>query len=550
MNMNLRILFGIVVASAVIMPGLMASSNASVLSSAYAYADCKAAFATGYASYASSLGGNLSVIGKDGAAFGSDASELGSIASSGNSSAFYLYLHNKFDPELNSLSYNITSSVRLSGINSTDMAKLRAYYNTSLAAYDACAANATESFGTRILLRYNESISEMLGTASSLSSKGINTTNLTALVQGAKTEIITPLASGLASAKNLSEAKAVVSEYCLFNGCDNGTNMHLAARFTLKKLKLELAYLESKSNSSSSNTGFSEAESNLTFASQVLASVGTSAYSGNQSAEIWSSLNRASARMRFGETREAAEAKIQEIEQNLHAYYGISESLAARGLNTTQINYTLASAESEVIGPLSAMVNASANASQMRSAFESYCISNGCPDGMNFHIDARLESEALNATFARYVSRANASAINQSLIASFHNYYSAAESDIADAGTSQIQANESEAISAYLKNASDYLIKIQREHEGRHIHSNESATAVQHENESASATGSASSVGPSAVTTKGGSQSTEEQNTSVSSNSNVEVNASAVGIRGSTSITVDGGAKSSARNGS
>ncbi len=548
--MNFRVLFGIAIVSAVMVPGLMASSNASVLSSAYAYADCKAVFATGYASYAASLGGNLSTIGKEGAFLGSDASELGSIASSGNSSAFSAYLHGSFDPELNSLSHNLTSTVRSSDLNATEMAKLRAYYNSSLTAYAACASNATEAFGSRILLRYNKSISEMSDTISALNSKGINTTNLTVLVQGAKTEIIAPLSSGLASAKNLSQAKTVVSEYCLFNGCANGTNMHLAARFTLEKLTLELSYLESKSNSSSTNTGFAEASSNLTIASQVLASVGTAAYSGNQSAEIWSSLNRASARMRFGETREAAEVKISEIDQNLHAYHGIEESLAARGLNTTQINSTLAGAESEVIGPLSATVNASANASQIRSAFGSYCISDGCPDGINFHITTRLEAEAINATFARYISRANLSAINQSLITSFHNYYSTAESEIADAGTSQIQANETVAISAYLKNASNDLTRIQHEHEGRDTHTNESATAVKHENESATNQGNASAVGPSAVAHSSARQNTEGQNASISSNSNIGVNTSVVGTGGSSSISVDGEAKTSAHNGS
>ncbi len=435
-----------------------AVTNQTLLSSALQYAECKANVTVEFIGQITSTVPKLSSLSVYVSGIQSDETALSSLASSGNVTSFRAYLSGTFDPELNGAAKNISVQLRDANLSANTTAQLRASYNADISTYQNCSSNKAERFAANKVAFFNESISNYQQEANKLASNGVDTSALNSLLQNATIQIVTPLVTALGQAHNASQIYADLAEYCLFDGCKNGTNFHLAAHFGYLKLTAEVTYLESDKNVS--NSTLVNAQADLNNASTILAAVGTKAYVGGQGKEIFSNLTAAAKAMRQPVQQDAF-AKLKGQAQNVISKYkqvigGYQAKVAASSTicNKSSLNQTLSQANMQIIVPLQNALNSSKNASQLYNAFKSYCLADNCPNGTNFHLGTTLQLEQAQAYFACLSARANASKyviVNQTELSLVKGYLSNASASMNASGHGQFGPGEMNRLSIDLK---------------------------------------------------------------------------------------------------
>src|SRR5271157_3877610 len=228
------------------------TANQTYLAAAAQYAQCKTNFTSAFIGQVTSAVPRLSGLGQYSAALQSDTSRLSSIAATGNVASFRSYLSGTYDPELNAISGNVSAQMRAANLSRNQTSQLRLLYNGTLATYASCRIDSIRDSASRKLDLFNDSIADYQKEANVLSQQGVNVSALDLLLQNAKSQIATPLAAAVGLASNASQISAALNRYCLFDGCRNGTNFHLAAHFELDRLTAEAGYLETGRTISSS----------------------------------------------------------------------------------------------------------------------------------------------------------------------------------------------------------------------------------------------------------------------------------------------------------
>ena len=97
-----------------------------------------------------------------------------------------------------------------------------------------------------VLDYYNATLDGYESRAQNLTGRGINASNLLSLVGSARLQIVAPLKNGVNSASNSSQLRMMLYQYCLYDGCVNGTNFHMAAKFEAMRMADLLAAMAPK----------------------------------------------------------------------------------------------------------------------------------------------------------------------------------------------------------------------------------------------------------------------------------------------------------------
>jgi hypothetical protein len=124
-----------------------------------------------------------------------------------------------------------------------------------------------------------------------LSAKGIDVSSLNKIISDATAQIITPLQNAVSSANDATSINNAIKGYCLFDGCANGINFHLAAKFEIAKL--QIAFNKINSNQNVSQTSITQLQTDITTASGILTQVGTGQYSQDQNTGLWNAIKDA-----------------------------------------------------------------------------------------------------------------------------------------------------------------------------------------------------------------------------------------------------------------
>ncbi len=273
------------------------AQNQTILTAAYQYADCKTNFAVGLMNDVINASPSLETqLNASIAALNRDTDKLYTFANAGNLKQFQSYLTETYDPELANVSGTLSSDYKTANFPSNTLAALRSDYNASMAVYNDCALNATKSYGNAKVAIYESYIAEyqnVTNTYGSLASKyGIDYSSLTAIVDNATPQVITPLQNGISGAKNASQVKAVLGEYCMLNDCPNGYNYHLDARLYTQALTIAYNKLQSVNIGGIINsTQMNELNSNIQNATLTVNSAGSNTYSSSQENSLFANLN-------------------------------------------------------------------------------------------------------------------------------------------------------------------------------------------------------------------------------------------------------------------
>ena len=450
------------------------TANQTFLVAAAQYAQCKTNFTVSYIGKVTAAVPGLSGLGQYSTALQTATSQLSSLAGRGNVTQFRTYLSGNYDQELNLISKNFTAQIRAANLSRSQTSQLRQQYNSTFATYTACRLNSVKNVAMKELALFNSSISEYQNEASSLSQQGLNTSAMNLLLQGAKAQIIAPLASAVSQATNASQISAALNKYCLFDACRNGTNFHLAAHFELQKFTAELNYLEAKGNVSSSS--LAPAQTYLNAATSLLQAVGTAAYTNGQGNAIFANLTSASKAMQqarqqqaFAKAKLSATSVISSYANAISSYRASIAQLAAKGIPTGGLNQTLSNATSAIIVPLQNALNSSANVTQLYNAFKTKCIENGCANGTNFNLGAKLKLGEAQAELTYLANKASASAnviVNATALSTAQGYVANASALIGSANGMQLTNGliskitaESNGFTVAIKNAYTVVAK-------------------------------------------------------------------------------------------
>jgi hypothetical protein len=440
------------------------NANQTLLQSAYVNAACKTNFTTAFIGHVTTVVPSLGSLGQYSALLRGDASRLSALAAAGNITAYKNYVSGTYDPDLNRIAKNVSSAIRAANLTANTIATLRQNYNATLSSYKSCNLQSAKEYALQKLNMFNNSIRNYQEQASDLSSKGLDAGSLDLLLQNAQSQIVSPFENAINTATNASQIYAAINSYCLFDGCRNGTNFHLAAHFSLQSLSAQEDYLELNKNISTAS--LAPADTDLNNASSLLQTVGIKAYAKSQGDNIFDNLSAASKAMQQARKQDTFEKLKQAAEKELSNYQGLIANYRAvlaklpSGVDTTQLNLTIAQAETQILDPLQAALNSSTNATQLYAVFQSYCLENNCRNGTNYHLAAKLKLGQAQAYLAYLELKANASSyvmINQTALASAESAISGASSLISSTGPAQYSQSQTMQLAGYLSNFTSAL---------------------------------------------------------------------------------------------
>ena len=247
--------FLVYIVSAQPSPPPAGADKTALLDSALTDMKCKVTFETDFMnaikskfpSLSSSLDSAIS-------ALQSDVPQLTNYANQKDVMNYSIYVQEVFTPHLMNAA-NAQKTV-LEGVKDSDIEKeeakaamqsLKSTFESLQAAQDSCFD--TREHANMMIRYYNNSLNMYQARAKNMSDRNIGSSYLDNLVSNARLQILNPLQSGVKSATTSSQIRELLGKYCLFDGCLNGTNFHMAARYENTRLKILLEVLSSEAAS-------------------------------------------------------------------------------------------------------------------------------------------------------------------------------------------------------------------------------------------------------------------------------------------------------------
>jgi hypothetical protein len=156
---------------------------------------------------------------------------------------------------------------------------------------ESCFDN--ENYANLVLDHYSNSLDHYQSRAQNLTERGINASNLLGLVDDAQSKILIPMQEDVDSAANSSQFRMTFNKYCLYDGCGNGTNFHMAAKFETMRLNDLLAAMSPKAAEAGLGGNVSDAKASLNSAKTEIDSWEANDASPDQLKVAWTSINSA-----------------------------------------------------------------------------------------------------------------------------------------------------------------------------------------------------------------------------------------------------------------
>ncbi len=227
----------------------------------------------------------------------SDEQELQALAAAGNATAFRDFMKSSFDPDMLSASDAVRSwrkdSDDYHNLSNSSKASLKAGYDQLRASEESCDFQALKEYANDRIESYNDALTAYGTQVSKLDGKGVGTSDLSSLISGARSQVVDPLQSAVSGATNASQLRQALGEYCLYNGCRNGTSFHMGARFASDKLGDILVRIQPLAQSAGLGDNVTAAQTVLSSVQSELSSIGTSEYAQGQADQVWSGIRSA-----------------------------------------------------------------------------------------------------------------------------------------------------------------------------------------------------------------------------------------------------------------
>ncbi len=127
-----------------------------------------------------------------------------------------------------------------------------------------------------------------------LEGKGLDMTEVDRIISDARTVIVEPYESAVDSAETAKEVREAIGDYCLGNGCADGTNYHFFAKVEIAKLNSIVDYLEEDAVEAGLGDEIEEAQGYIDSADGGVQRTGYEQYAEGVGEEIWENIKLAS----------------------------------------------------------------------------------------------------------------------------------------------------------------------------------------------------------------------------------------------------------------
>jgi hypothetical protein len=299
--------WGVILAALMLLPmAFAAPGNASegktmLLGAASAEAQCRADLMVGYLNaIILAVPNSSSTLSGDASALQADMATLKGYAASGDADAYRKYMQSTFNPALKAAREDIGKRPWKGAGNST-ISSLKSSYSQLRTTFDSCQLGALKSFAQERIAIYQNDLDNYTNRTNMIAgrngSRGMDLSGLNQIENDARGQILDPLRSAISSASNASELRGALDKYCLYDGCKNGGNFHLAVRYGIARLDATLSAAQSRAGGNNSEI-FSKAERDLSYAKAALAAIGTSKYDDGSRSSLEKTLKAVSGDMR------------------------------------------------------------------------------------------------------------------------------------------------------------------------------------------------------------------------------------------------------------
>ncbi len=238
----------------------------------------------------------------------SDASQLKSMAAANDSAAFHKFVRETLNDDLkaadaavrnerkNYRAYNVTKNVT---------EELKEDYKAGKKAFSQCERQNNIKIAQQRVNVYSHFLSQRQEEIVKLEKRNISTAELSAIITEAQDTIVKPIQDAISSG-DINRVAAALKQYCLENGCRNGTNFHFSAKFEQARLAALLSVVKPDANTLSLTAELANVQGNLAESKAALKSVGTADYKSSQRNQVWKPL------------KSTVEA-LEKLRQNLNA---------------------------------------------------------------------------------------------------------------------------------------------------------------------------------------------------------------------------------------
>src|SRR5437899_8655265 len=269
------------------------SGQQSYLNAMLARVTCQTNFETGTVSAAISDIPNMdqTAISSDSGKINTDLKKLTSDTNNGNREQVKTDFKT-FRTDSKTTTMDLRAAIKNANPSSDQKTKLKSDMASLRATLKSCMFNAGQQLAKARIMAYDTGIQKVQDRTNTLSSKGVDTTQLNKLISQAQTNLDN-LAGSISSATNSSQLKTALQSYCQYNGCKSGINFHFAAQSALTAEQAVLDKIKSNPNSGQYSSQIGQAQTDLINAQNTLNAVGTSKYQGTQQADVWNALHDA-----------------------------------------------------------------------------------------------------------------------------------------------------------------------------------------------------------------------------------------------------------------
>ncbi len=242
-----------------------------------------------------------------------DSKQIETLATQNDLDALKAFIKTTYDPDLKSAREAVNSWRNSNNKNLTKEQKtsLKESYAKVEKDFNDCQLPAFKEMANRRIEEFNSHLAHYQNVTDKLSARGVNASAMQKVIDDARLQIIVPLQNEIANATTEKEVKDALKKYCLYDGCRNGINYHLAVRFEIAKLGATSEFLKTEGNLSRYGDKISRMENSGHAAQALMKSIGNRAFNDGGRAV---NLNIGSAYKSLKETKDLY--KAQKKEQN------------------------------------------------------------------------------------------------------------------------------------------------------------------------------------------------------------------------------------------
>ncbi len=225
-----------------------------------------------------------------------DLTELYNLAQAGDREGFKNYLKDEFEPDFHATKEAIRDARRnftTWNVTPADRRNMAEHYKSLNRTYGQCRFDAMKEVAEGRLGWINAALGRASERSKNLSARGVSTSELDAVIDGARGTVVDPLENRINSATTAIEIREALNAYCLANGCPNGLNYHFFAKSEIARLNGILNYIRADAIEAGLGSDVETAQGYLDSASAKVQETGNNQYAEGVKEFVWGNIKSA-----------------------------------------------------------------------------------------------------------------------------------------------------------------------------------------------------------------------------------------------------------------